>query len=101
MKKIVFLAPAEEELFDAASYYNAQADGLGDDFIAKVESVVHRIAENPRSGKIVRGEIRRYLIRRFPFGILYRIDPEEIVIIAVMHLRRRPGYWKRRKHRQK
>jgi len=42
---------------------------------------------------IVEDELRRHLVRKFPFGILYRIEPEKIVIIAVAHLRRRPGYW--------
>ena len=41
----------------------------------------------------MRGDVRRRLIRRFPLGVLYRIDPDEIVILAVMHLSRRPDYW--------
>lgn len=45
---------------------------------------------------IVEGELRRRLVRRFPFGILYRIDPEEIVIIAIAHLHRKLGYWRKR-----
>ncbi|MGH9877553.1 MAG: type II toxin-antitoxin system RelE/ParE family toxin [Nitrososphaerales archaeon] len=93
MTRIVFLAPAEEEMLEAAEYYESQRRGLGRNFLAEVQRTVDRIAENPRLGQIVRQDIRRRLTRRFPFGILYRLDPEEIVIIAVMHLRRRPGYW--------
>jgi plasmid stabilization system protein ParE len=93
MTTIVFLAPAEEEMREAAEYYERQTRGLGHEFLAEVQRTVERIVENPRLGQIVRRSIRRRLTPRFPFGILYRIDPHEIVIIAVMHLRRRPGYW--------
>jgi toxin ParE1/3/4 len=93
MTRIVFLAPAEEEMLEAAAYYASQAEGLGHNFLAAVQQAAARIVGNPRLGQIVRGDIRRRLLRRFPFGLLYRIDPEEIVIIAVMHLRRRPEYW--------
>jgi toxin ParE1/3/4 len=96
MTRIVFLAPAEEEMLEAAAYYESQAEGLGRNFLAEVQQAADRIVENPRLGQIVRGDIRRRLLHRFPFGLLYRIDPEEIVIIAVMHLRRRPGYWEDR-----
>jgi len=89
MTHIVFLVPAEEEMLEAAEYYESQRRGLGRTFLAEVQRTVDRIVENPRLGQAVRQGIRR----RFPFGILYQVDPDEIVIIAVMHLRRRPGYW--------
>ncbi len=93
MTRIVFLVPAEEEMLEAAQYYESQTRGLGHEFLGEVQRTVARIIENPRLGQIVREGIRRRLVPKFPFGILYRIDPDEIVIIAVMHLRRRPGYW--------
>ena len=93
MTRIVFLDPAEEEMLEAAQYYERQTRGLGHEFLAEVQRTMARIMENPRLGQIVREGIRRRLMSKFPFGILYRIDPQEIVIIAVMHLRRRPGYW--------
>ena len=93
MTSIVFLAPAEEEMLEASRYYERQAPGLGHDFLAEVQRVVHGVVENPQIGTVVRQPIRRRLIRGFPFGILYRVDADEIVIIAIMHLRRRPGYW--------
>lgn len=93
MRRIVFLAPAEEEMLHAAGYYDNQTAGLGSRFLSEVRHTVKRISENPKSGQIIRGAFRRRLVRRFPFGILYRIDPEEIVIVAVMHLLRHPSYW--------
>ena len=77
----------------AAEFYESQGSGLGKDFLDEVQRSVELITQNPRSGSLVRAEIRRRFLRRLPFGILYRIDSEEIVIAAVMHLRIRPGYW--------
>lgn len=96
MMHVVFLPEAEQEMLEAASYYQSQATGLGVDFLSEVERAVKSIAEFPNTWPILEGELRRRLIKRFPFGILYRIESEEIVVIAVVHLRRKPGYWKER-----
>ncbi|MBC8279527.1 MAG: type II toxin-antitoxin system RelE/ParE family toxin [Chloroflexi bacterium] len=80
----------------AAEFYESQSRGLGLAYLGEVQSAISRITQNPRSGGLIRGEIRCRFLRRFPFSVLYRIDPEEIVIIAIMHLRRRPGYWENR-----
>jgi len=80
-------------MIEAAVYYECQSASLGNYFIDEVEHAVECILENPGSGRIIRDKVRRRLLRRFPFGILYRIEPENIVIVAVMHLRRRPNYW--------
>ena len=93
MTGIVFLTPAAEEMLEASVYYERQAAGLGHAFLAAVQRAVQGILENPRVGRIVQQTVRRRLIRGFPFSILYRVDAHEIVIIAVSHLRRRPGYW--------
>lgn len=96
MTPVNFLDPAKQEMFQAEEYYEQQALGLGREFIAEVNHAVRGITEHPKSGRAVKRDVRRRLVRRFPFGILYRIDPDEIVILAVMHLRRRPGYWLKR-----
>jgi plasmid stabilization system protein ParE len=96
MKPVVFLPEAEQEMLEAAIYYQSQAAGLGIDYLSEVERAVRTIAESPTTWPVVEGELRRRLIRRFPFGILYRIEPEEIVIVAVAHLHRKPGYWRKR-----
>ncbi|MBI3399730.1 MAG: type II toxin-antitoxin system RelE/ParE family toxin [Deltaproteobacteria bacterium] len=93
---VVFLPEAEQEMFEAALYYQSQATRLGVDFLSEVERAVKFIAESPNTWPILEGELRRRLTRRFPFGILYRVESEEIVVIAVAHLRRNPGYWKKR-----
>jgi len=93
MKTVRFLLAAELEMLDAAHYYELQAAGLGIDFLDKIDSAVQDISKNPDRWPIIRFHIRRRLIHRFPFGLLYRIDPDEIIILATMHLHRHPDYW--------
>ena len=93
MKPVRFLNPAEQEMLDAARYYELQAPGLGDGFLDKIDSAVQDIAENPKTWPILRFEIRRRLRHRFPYALLYRVDPDEIVVLATMHLHRHPSYW--------
>lgn len=84
-------------MFDAACYYERQAPGLGADFLTKIETALHDIASAPERWPIVSDNIRRRLIRRFPYSLLYRVDTEEIIILAVMHQKRHPSYWLPRK----
>ena len=93
MRTTRFLLPAEIEMVEAAVYYEMQVEGLGTAFLAKVKSVVRDVAARPAAWPIVRNDIRKRLVHRFPYAVLYRLDPEEIVIVAVMHQRRRPDYW--------
>lgn len=93
MTHVIFLDPAKDEMLKAAEYYDNFVVGLGDSFISEVKHTVQRIARNPKTGRKIRGHVRRMLVRRFPFGILYCIEEEDIVIIAVMHFRRHPDYW--------
>lgn len=81
------------ELNEAAQYYEGESPGLGQALIAAVERCVDDIIQNPDAGLVVRGEIRRRLIRRFPYALLYRMGPTEVRILAVMNLKRRPAYW--------
>jgi toxin ParE1/3/4 len=96
MMPISFLPEADQEMIEAALYYHSQSFGLGMDYLSEVEHAVHSIAASPHTWPILQGDLRRRLIRRFPYGVLYRIDPEEIVIVAIAHLRKKPGYWKKR-----
>lgn len=93
MKKVRFLRPAELKLLDAAHYYELQATALGSEFLDKIDSAIQEICKYPEHWPVVKADIRRRLVHRFPYALLYRIDPEEIVIQATMHLHRRPDYW--------
>lgn len=96
MTAIVFLPPAQEEMTAAARFYQAQSMGLGLEFLHEVERTIAAIASHPKAAPKVKQDIRRRLLKRFPFGVLYVPTAEEIVVLAVMHLRRRPGYWEGR-----
>jgi plasmid stabilization system protein ParE len=96
MFEIEFHLQAEAEMLDAAAYYEERATGLGSDFLNDVERGAHRIQHFPYSWVTYEGEYRRYLLQRFPYGLIYRVASEKIYIVAVAHLRRRPGYWKTR-----
>ena len=91
-----FLVPAEEEMHQAARFYEDRSSGLGRNFLDEVERTMESIVKHPHLGRRISGNIRRRILRRFPFGILYAMEPARIVIVAVMHLRREPGYWQDR-----
>lgn len=93
MKHVRFLSIAKQEMINSAIFYETQAQGLGNDFLDKIDNAVDDISKNPDRWPIINNKIRKRLVQRFPYCILYRIDPEDIVILAVMHLRRRPDYW--------
>lgn len=87
---------AERELNDAARYYELESAGLGVAFLTEVQRCCDGIVEHPDAGHAVIGSIRRRLVRRFPYAILYSVHPNTVRVLAVMNLRRRPAYWVRR-----
>ncbi len=93
MKRIRFLSPAEIEMLDAAAYYETRVPELGTDFISTIEIAVLDLSDDPGKWLMIGKEIRRRILPRFPYSILYKIDPEEIIIVAIMHQKRRPNYW--------
>jgi toxin ParE1/3/4 len=88
---------AESELLDAAKYYEARSTGLGHSFLAAVRHAIEQIQAFPESAPVVRRGLRRKALRRFPHSLIYGAELGEIKIMAVMHLKRRPYYWKGRK----
>lgn len=94
--KARFIAPAQQELDEAIKYHNAKIPGLGDDLFNEIVSAAQKLCEFPELWPKVRKGIRRCRLKRFPFSLVYRADSDEIVIIAVMHSRRRPTYWRSR-----
>ena len=96
MTRIRLLPEAEEELRAAARFYEALQPGLGLALLQEVRRARERIAERPKASRIERGDIRVRSILRFPYRLYYRVRPDEIVIVAVGHRRRRPGFWRNR-----
>jgi plasmid stabilization system protein ParE len=78
---------------DAALYYEHESVGLGIKFLDEVMRYIDRILNNPNAGKKTRGQVRRRILRTFPYAILYSVKDDGIRILAIMNLKRRPLYW--------
>lgn len=91
-----FHPEAEAEFIAAIDYYEEKQSGLGYDFAREVYRGIQSIIEHPQTWPVLDGEIHRRLIGRFPYAILYSDEGQTIYILAVMHLRREPNYWKKR-----
>jgi len=91
-----FLPEAEEEFREAARYYESEAPGVGLAFIAEVHRAISFVVSHPRSAKMVRGSIRKKVLTHFPYSLLYSIESNHILIVALAHHKRRPTYWRRR-----
>lgn len=88
-----FLSPALAELEQAAAFYEAQQPGLGADLLAEVDQATRRILAYPHAWAPLSPRTRRCRTHRFPFGVIYQVRPEGILIVSIMHLHRHPGTW--------
>ena len=91
-----FHPEAEAELIEASLFFESRVDGLGKSFIDAVEFTVSLIRQYPELGTSVGQSHRRVLVRGFPYAVVYQKHPDAVLILAVAHLRRRPGYWRTR-----
>lgn len=87
---------ARAETDAAAAFYNEKQAGLAQRFLDNLEEALHRIQRHPQAYRQVEGEIRKCRVAHFPFGVIYRVRSDSIEIIAVVHRRQSPGYWKQR-----
>jgi plasmid stabilization system protein ParE len=93
---LLFNPEAETEFLAAIDWYEERSSGLGADFAAEIHAAIQRAISLPVAWPRIDGDIRRVLANRFPYGVLYTIDNQSICILAVMHLRRQPDYWRSR-----
>lgn len=91
--KVSFLTLAQREVDDAVAWYNEQAAGLGPEFLDELDRAVRRAVAFPMSCPEIQRGIRRCLLARFPYGLIYGLDEETLVVVAVAHLHRQPRYW--------
>ena len=84
---------AAVELEDAYQYYEYQLAGLGYQFKGEVKKGIHWIREHPMACPKEKDDVRRHLLHRFPYKILFSVEKDHIYIIAVAHCHRRPDYW--------
>src|SRR5256885_9211871 len=88
---------AELEVIDAVDYYERQRQGLGMEFLDDVQRAYQTILAAPKKWARVTRNARRYRISRFPYGVVYQVRKDTVLVVAVMHLSRRPGYWRQRR----
>ncbi len=87
---------AENDLEAAYDWYERQKEGLGKEFLRCVDAAVSLITRSPQMYSNIHKNIRRALIRRFPYGIFYLVEEQRIIVLAVFHVKRNPDRWKRR-----
>jgi plasmid stabilization system protein ParE len=85
---------AEQDLADAAAWYEEQRPGLGRQFLDETQVLLSAIAERPLAYHVVHRATRRALLQRFPFGVFYLVEPTQIVVIGILHGSRDPALWK-------
>jgi toxin ParE1/3/4 len=91
-----FHPEARTEYLESIAYYEKRQVGLGARFASEVEGAIQRIVEAPHRWRSIEGEIRRCLTHIFPYGVLYSIESDYVLVLAVMHHSRKPGYWRNR-----
>lgn len=96
---VVFHPAAKTEAQKATVHYSEINNRLGRGFQKELEDAVSRIVQAPTAWHPIKKGYRRCTLNRFPFGVIYRIDPSknECQVFAVMHFKRKPGYWQSRK----
>ncbi len=94
--KISFLKIAQIEFEEAVDYYNLQSEGLGFDFALEVKKTLERIFSYPNAWASLSKNTKRCRCNRFPYGVVYQIRDDELLVISVMHLHREPGMWEDR-----
>ena len=91
-----FHPDAMKEFLEAVDFYESRELGLGLDFAAEIQVAIRNILAYPTAWPKLSDRVRRCLVNRYPYGVLYGIEGEEVLIVALMHLRRHPDYWKGR-----
>lgn len=94
--KISFLDAAQSEFDDAIDYYDQRSLGLGFEFAEEVEQALERIEHYPEAWSPLSSRVRRCLVNRFPYSVIYEIRPEIIIIVAIQHHHQEPESWRAR-----
>ena len=95
-RELIFRPEAEADALEAYRWYNAQLPGLGEEFLAEIDSALEIIRANPELPQKLYREFRRVLTRRFPYAVFYALRDDRIVVFAVLHMARDPRLWRKR-----
>ena len=98
LKSVEYHPLALEELIKAAKYYELRVEGLGEHFLDEIDVAIADVTESPDRWPYFLLNTRRRLLDSFPYMTVYLEDSRRVFILAVMHQRRRPGYWRKRLH---
>lgn len=90
------LAPAQEELREAVEFYGMRRTGLGRSFLDEVKRGYAQLKRDPLIGSPVEHDERKYVLQRYPYNLIYRIEEDTVVILALAHHSRNYGYWRTR-----
>ena len=90
------LESAEAELDDAIAWYASQAPGLGDAFLIETLKTLKLIEQYPKAWHPLTQQVRRCRLRRFPYSVIYAQEGSDLLVLAVAHQHRKPGYWRAR-----
>ena len=97
MTIVIFNPFAEQELVEAAAYYEELNKGLGLEYLNEVQNLINFLIRYPEVGQVVQGSIRRIILPKFPYSLMYRlIENGQIRILAIAHHKRKPNYWQNR-----
>jgi plasmid stabilization system protein ParE len=97
MTRVIFRPEARIEALEAYRWYENQRSGLGREFRQALDQAINTIREKPKSFPVVHRDTRRALLKRFPYMIFYRVYADVISVVAVMHGKRDPSVWLRRR----
>jgi plasmid stabilization system protein ParE len=99
MPSVVLHDDAERELHEAVDFFEAARPYYGTLFFEAYDQAIERLLRFPRAGRVIRGSLRRRVIPKWKYSIVYSIEPYGIYVVAVAHQSRRPGYWRNRQTR--
>lgn len=91
--KVIFTELALIELSEACQFYEQEFSGLGERFEQEVKRAIKRMIQYPQAWQKERGDIRKCLLHKFPYKILYSLESDHLLILAIAHLHRKPDYW--------
>ena len=97
MKPPIFRPAAAADVEDAFRWYERQRAGLGEEFLGAVKRTQDSIAENPELYPVIHRDTRRAFLKRFPYGLYFRVLGEQVIIVACYHGKRDPRGWRKRK----
>jgi len=91
--KVRILSCAEREFADAVDFYNTERPGLGYEFAQEVQNTLDRIGAFPEAWPLFSNRTRRCIVRRFPYGVLYQVRADCVLVVAFLHMKKSPNTW--------